>query len=157
MSLWNVQLMAPVPIAFRFCLPKENTGLSGIIDPNRDSSRCKNTAISEAIFGPKGTRRSFPNFVWRMIRTRASRSMSFRHRARYLSDAKPESVQDRKDHLVNLSAGQCSRIARQLGRRIEKASRLVDIKEKWPSSCCDAPTFATQRRLLQHLVHHQPI
>jgi len=52
------------PIGVRFFLPKENTGPSGEIGPDRDCSRCRKPGIAVAIFGPKGTKRSLPNFVF---------------------------------------------------------------------------------------------
>src|ERR1700722_16387585 len=58
-SLWNIQLMLLVPMGVLLCLAKENTGQSSAIGPKRDSSDCIKDATALAIFGPKGTRRSF--------------------------------------------------------------------------------------------------
>src|SRR5215469_3951470 len=60
-----------------FCRANENTGQSGGIVPQRDSSRSRKVERAPAICGPKGTRRSFPNFVCRIIKRRFSTSISF--------------------------------------------------------------------------------
>lgn len=52
--------------------------------------------------------------------------------ARHLPDAEPQTVQQREDHLVGLSARLRSWVAGQLFRNFEKTARLVDVEEEWP-------------------------
>jgi hypothetical protein len=128
--LWNVQLIALVPIGFRL-LPKENTGQSGGSGPERDSARCTKPAISSAIFGPKGTREAILSELGLANdQNPVIKIQVLATETRYLPDAQPEPVQQGKDHPVDLSAGLCSRIARQLGGCFEKPSRLVYSEEK---------------------------
>src|ERR1700694_2391415 len=60
---------------------------------------------------------------------------------RHLPDAQPQTIQQREDHLVGLSARLRSRVAGQLFSNFEKTARLVGVEEEWPPRWGYASSF----------------
>ena len=108
-SLWNVQLMTLGPIVVLFFLPKENTGPSGEIGPDRDCSLCRKPVIALAILGPNGTKRSFPETCLPNDQKLAIQIDILQAQPRHLSDSETQPVQQREYHLVDFAARLCAR------------------------------------------------
>src|ERR1700694_2119350 len=60
---------------------------------------------------------------------------------RHLPNAEPQTVQQREDHLIGLSARLRSRVAGQLFGNFEETTRLVEVEEEWPPRWGDSPSF----------------
>jgi hypothetical protein len=140
-SLWNVQLIVLVPIGVRFSLLKEKVGDSGGIGPNRASSRFRKPLIARAILGSERHQAIFSKLRLANGQKLVIKIDVFAAQPRHFPDAEPQTIQQREDHLVGLSARLCSWVAGQLFRNFKKAACLVGIEEEWPPRWGDASSF----------------